>query len=182
MLVIRNKSPLYVGRFHLDPTPPTFPGHRRPCRGQQSPVQTQVQLVCWRVGGNRSGGSLGSIRHVRQALSFMRRLLSPLKDRTSLSSSSRERNRQRYQRGTYRICRQTSFEWVVIAVSSPKAENLAVFPQDLTYGYYSLKKKHGDPKKHLDWAIVEATAITEDGHIVPGNYFFRLSLRRSSEP
>ncbi|KAJ7766633.1 hypothetical protein B0H16DRAFT_1366706 [Mycena metata] len=47
-------------------------------------------------------------------------------------------------------------------------KHLSMFPQDLTYGYYSLKKKHGDPKKHLDWAIVEATAITEDGHIVPG--------------
>ncbi|CAK5277105.1 unnamed protein product [Mycena citricolor] len=47
-------------------------------------------------------------------------------------------------------------------------KHLSMFPQDLTYGYYSLKKKHGDPKKHLDWAIIEATAITEDGHIVPG--------------
>ncbi|KAJ7029394.1 hypothetical protein C8F04DRAFT_962960 [Mycena alexandri] len=47
-------------------------------------------------------------------------------------------------------------------------KHLSMFPQDLTYGYYSLKKKHGDPKKHLNWAIVEATAITEDGHIVPG--------------
>lgn len=44
----------------------------------------------------------------------------------------------------------------------------SVFPQDLTYGYYSLRKKHGDPKKPLDWAIIEATAITEEGHIVPG--------------
>ena len=43
-----------------------------------------------------------------------------------------------------------------------------MFPQDLTYGYYSLKKTHGDPKKPLDWAIIEATAITEDGWIVPG--------------
>lgn len=43
-----------------------------------------------------------------------------------------------------------------------------MFPQDLTYGYYSLNKTHGDPKKPLDWAIVEATAITEEGHIVPG--------------
>lgn len=43
-----------------------------------------------------------------------------------------------------------------------------MFPQDLTYGYYSLKKKRGDPRKPLDWAIVEATAITEEGHIVPG--------------
>ncbi|KAK4705081.1 hypothetical protein P7C70_g1127, partial [Phenoliferia sp. Uapishka_3] len=33
---------------------------------------------------------------------------------------------------------------------------------------YALNKKHGEPKKHLDWAIVEATAITEDGKIVPG--------------
>lgn len=45
-----------------------------------------------------------------------------------------------------------------------------VFPQDLTYGYYNLHKKHGDPKKPLDWAIVEATAITEEGHIVPGRF------------
>lgn len=43
-----------------------------------------------------------------------------------------------------------------------------MFPQDLTYGYYSLHKKHGDPTKPLDWAIVEATAITPEGHIVPG--------------
>jgi len=43
-----------------------------------------------------------------------------------------------------------------------------MFPQDLTYGYYSLKKKHGDPKKPLDWAVIEATAVTEDGWIVPG--------------
>ncbi|KAH9475442.1 Acetyl-CoA hydrolase [Psilocybe cubensis] len=43
-----------------------------------------------------------------------------------------------------------------------------VFPQDLTYGYYSLRRNHGDPSKPLDWAIVEATAITEEGGIVPG--------------
>jgi hypothetical protein len=43
-----------------------------------------------------------------------------------------------------------------------------MFAQDLTYGYYSLNKKHGDPKKPLDWAIVEATEILEDGSIVPG--------------
>ncbi|KAF6742088.1 hypothetical protein DFP72DRAFT_979565 [Ephemerocybe angulata] len=47
-------------------------------------------------------------------------------------------------------------------------KHLSMFPQDLVYGYYSLNKKHGDPKRPLDWAIVEATAITEDGHIVPG--------------
>jgi acetyl-CoA hydrolase len=47
-------------------------------------------------------------------------------------------------------------------------KHLSMFPQDLTYGYYSLKKKHGDPTKPLDWAIVEATAITEEGHIIPG--------------
>ncbi|KIM37155.1 hypothetical protein M413DRAFT_448664 [Hebeloma cylindrosporum] len=46
--------------------------------------------------------------------------------------------------------------------------DIALFPQDLTYGYYNLKKKHGDPRKPLDWAIVEATAITEEGWIVPG--------------
>lgn len=43
-----------------------------------------------------------------------------------------------------------------------------MFPSDLTYGYYSLNKKHGDPTKPLDYAIVEATAILEDGSIVPG--------------
>ncbi|PPQ71853.1 hypothetical protein CVT26_007012 [Gymnopilus dilepis] len=47
-------------------------------------------------------------------------------------------------------------------------KHLSMFPQDLVYGYYSLKKKHGDPRRPLDWAIVEATAITEDGWIVPG--------------
>ncbi|KIK70295.1 hypothetical protein GYMLUDRAFT_150576 [Collybiopsis luxurians FD-317 M1] len=47
-------------------------------------------------------------------------------------------------------------------------KHLSMFPQDLTYGYYSLHKKHGDPAKPLDWAIVEATAITEEGYIVPG--------------
>lgn len=47
-------------------------------------------------------------------------------------------------------------------------KHLSMFPQDLTYGYYSRNKKHGSPSKPLDWAIVEATAITEEGHIVPG--------------
>ncbi|TRM56526.1 hypothetical protein BD626DRAFT_440870 [Schizophyllum amplum] len=47
-------------------------------------------------------------------------------------------------------------------------KHLSMFPQDLTYGYYSLQKKHGDPRRPLDWAIVEATAITEEGWIVPG--------------
>ncbi|PFH46279.1 hypothetical protein AMATHDRAFT_70228 [Amanita thiersii Skay4041] len=47
-------------------------------------------------------------------------------------------------------------------------KHLSMFAQDLTYGFYNLHKKHGDPRKPLDWAIVEATAITEDGHIVPG--------------
>ncbi|KAJ8072794.1 acetyl-CoA hydrolase [Marasmius tenuissimus] len=47
-------------------------------------------------------------------------------------------------------------------------KHLSMFPQDLTYGYYSLKKNHGDPTKPLNWAIVEATAINEEGHIVPG--------------
>ncbi|KAK7453282.1 acetyl-CoA hydrolase [Stygiomarasmius scandens] len=50
-------------------------------------------------------------------------------------------------------------------------KHLSMFPQDLTYGYYSLKKSpasHSHPHKPLDWAVVEATAITEDGGIVPG--------------
>ncbi|KAF9043331.1 hypothetical protein BJ165DRAFT_1529382 [Panaeolus papilionaceus] len=47
-------------------------------------------------------------------------------------------------------------------------KHLSIFPQDLTYGYYNLHKKHGDPKRPLNWAIVEVTAIMEEGHIVPG--------------
>ncbi|GLB36901.1 putative acetyl-CoA hydrolase/transferase C-terminal domain [Lyophyllum shimeji] len=47
-------------------------------------------------------------------------------------------------------------------------KHLSMFPQDLVYGYYNLRKKHGEPRKPLDWAIVEATAITEEGAIVPG--------------
>ncbi|KAF5344316.1 hypothetical protein D9756_011310 [Leucocoprinus leucothites] len=47
-------------------------------------------------------------------------------------------------------------------------KHLSMFPQDLTYGYYNLRKTHSDSRKPLDWAIVEATAITEDGYIVPG--------------
>eukprot|EP01027_Heterolobosea_sp_BB2_P023692 GEZU01035648.1.p1 GENE.GEZU01035648.1~~GEZU01035648.1.p1 ORF type:complete len:573 (+),score=165.24 GEZU01035648.1:125-1720(+) len=50
-------------------------------------------------------------------------------------------------------------------------KHLSMFPQDLLYGYYTLNKKgivHGQKTKNLDIAIVEATAITEDGHIVPG--------------
>ncbi|THU99836.1 hypothetical protein K435DRAFT_837547 [Dendrothele bispora CBS 962.96] len=50
-------------------------------------------------------------------------------------------------------------------------KHLSMFPQDLTYGYYSLQKppsSHSHPHKPLDWAIVEATAVTEEGWIVPG--------------
>ncbi|GAA6062313.1 hypothetical protein JCM10212_006865 [Sporobolomyces blumeae] len=47
-------------------------------------------------------------------------------------------------------------------------KHLSMFAQDLTYGFYSLKKNRGDPTKPLDWAIVEATEILEDGSIVPG--------------
>jgi len=47
-------------------------------------------------------------------------------------------------------------------------KHLSMFPQDLQYGYYSLNKKNGDPSKPLNWAIVEASCITEEGHIVPG--------------
>ncbi|KIK49981.1 hypothetical protein GYMLUDRAFT_253375 [Collybiopsis luxurians FD-317 M1] len=47
-------------------------------------------------------------------------------------------------------------------------KHLSMFPQDLTYGYYNLHKIHGERSKPLDWAIVEATAINSEGHIVPG--------------
>ncbi|KAK9461410.1 uncharacterized protein V1516DRAFT_707579 [Lipomyces oligophaga] len=42
-------------------------------------------------------------------------------------------------------------------------KHLSMWPQDLMYGYYSL-----DRKNILDTAIVEASAITEDGGLVPG--------------
>lgn len=44
-------------------------------------------------------------------------------------------------------------------------KHLSMFPQDLVYGYYTKDKP--DHKK-LDIVVVEATAITEDGWIVPG--------------
>lgn len=43
-------------------------------------------------------------------------------------------------------------------------KHLSMFPQDLTYGYYT-KNKENDL---LDYTIIEATAIKEDGSIVPG--------------
>jgi len=44
-------------------------------------------------------------------------------------------------------------------------KHLSMFPQDLTYGFYTRNKKENDL---LDYTIIEATAITEDGSIVPG--------------
>ncbi|ODV80227.1 acetyl-coa hydrolase [Suhomyces tanzawaensis NRRL Y-17324] len=44
-------------------------------------------------------------------------------------------------------------------------KHLSMFPQDLTYGYYTRDKPDND---NLDFTIIEATAITEDGSIVPG--------------
>eukprot|EP00761_Pharyngomonas_kirbyi_P012283 gb/GECH01012310.1/.p1 GENE.gb/GECH01012310.1/~~gb/GECH01012310.1/.p1 ORF type:complete len:523 (+),score=160.43 gb/GECH01012310.1/:1-1569(+) len=46
-------------------------------------------------------------------------------------------------------------------------KHLSMFPQDLVYGYYTKDKTHGTPGK-LDYALIEATAIKEDGSIVPG--------------
>ncbi|CUM65314.1 uncharacterized protein PRCAT00002949001 [Priceomyces carsonii] len=43
-------------------------------------------------------------------------------------------------------------------------KHLSMFPQDLTYGYYTRFKDND----LLDYTIIEATAITEDGSIVPG--------------
>jgi acetyl-CoA hydrolase len=39
-----------------------------------------------------------------------------------------------------------------------------MFPTDLVYGFYTKDR----PNKKLDVVIVEATAITEDGGIIPG--------------
>ncbi|KAI8381065.1 acetyl-CoA hydrolase [Radiomyces spectabilis] len=44
-------------------------------------------------------------------------------------------------------------------------KHLSMFPQDLVYGFYTKDKADSDK---LDVVIVEATAITEDGWIVPG--------------
>lgn len=43
-------------------------------------------------------------------------------------------------------------------------KHLSMFPVDLMYGFYTLQKK----SNRLDVAIVEASAITEDGGIIPG--------------
>ena len=43
-------------------------------------------------------------------------------------------------------------------------KHLSMFPVDLMYGYYTKHKENG----RLDVAIVEASAITEDGGIIPG--------------
>ncbi|KAL6945437.1 acetyl-CoA hydrolase [Hanseniaspora vineae] len=47
-------------------------------------------------------------------------------------------------------------------------KHLSMFPQDLTYGFYSRKDKVLNPREILDYTIIEATAIKEDGSIVPG--------------
>ncbi|CCK71200.1 acetyl-CoA hydrolase KNAG_0G01420 [Huiozyma naganishii CBS 8797] len=44
-------------------------------------------------------------------------------------------------------------------------KHLSMFPQDLTYGFYTRDRTDG---KILDYMIIEATAIKEDGSIVPG--------------
>lgn len=43
-------------------------------------------------------------------------------------------------------------------------KHLSMFPVDLMYGYYTMHKENN----RLDVAIVEASAITEDGGIIPG--------------
>ncbi|KAI9925034.1 hypothetical protein ASPWEDRAFT_120053 [Aspergillus wentii DTO 134E9] len=43
-------------------------------------------------------------------------------------------------------------------------KHLSMFPSDLTYGWYTLNK----PKNKLDVAVIEASAITEEGGIIPG--------------
>lgn len=45
-------------------------------------------------------------------------------------------------------------------------KHLSMFPQDLTYGFYTRDRPKG--KLPLDIMIIEATAIKEDGSIVPG--------------
>jgi acetyl-CoA hydrolase len=50
-------------------------------------------------------------------------------------------------------------------------KHLSMFPMDLMYGFYTMNKPRSDGKKgsgKLDVVIVEASAITEDGGIIPG--------------
>ncbi|KAF2402048.1 putative acetyl-CoA hydrolase Ach1 [Trichodelitschia bisporula] len=50
-------------------------------------------------------------------------------------------------------------------------KHLSMFPVDLLYGYYTMDRKgtgYGGKSSRLDYAIVEASAITEDGGIIPG--------------
>ncbi|CAG8483228.1 10861_t:CDS:10 [Acaulospora morrowiae] len=46
-------------------------------------------------------------------------------------------------------------------------KHLSEFPLDLVSGYYTLEKK-GNVREKIDVVIVEATAITEEGNIIPG--------------
>jgi acetyl-CoA hydrolase len=43
-------------------------------------------------------------------------------------------------------------------------KHLSMFPVDLMYGFYTMHK----PDHRLDVTVVEASAITEDGGIIPG--------------
>ncbi|KAL4889327.1 hypothetical protein BDV59DRAFT_186650 [Aspergillus ambiguus] len=43
-------------------------------------------------------------------------------------------------------------------------KHLSMFPSDLVYGWYTLNKPHNK----LDVAVIEASAVTEDGGIIPG--------------
>lgn len=43
-------------------------------------------------------------------------------------------------------------------------KHLSMFPVDLVYGFYTKDR----PNKKLDVVVVEASAITEDGGIIPG--------------
>lgn len=44
-------------------------------------------------------------------------------------------------------------------------KHLSMFPQDLTYGYYTLQKKDNP---YLDYTIIEATGIDEHGNVILG--------------
>jgi len=46
------------------------------------------------------------------------------------------------------------------------AQHLGEFPLDLLYGYYTFREKPGP--RPIDIGMIEATAILEDGSIVPG--------------
>jgi hypothetical protein len=151
------------------------PGHRKSRRSQQpssqSRNQEKVQPIRWGLSRPGSRGSLGKNGHVGTWFSLIFSYNTILKSGSrdgTLTKSGKKSPRGSTLEGSnlrtniYPVRHNWHHAWQALTVRR------SVFPQDLTYGYYNRNKTHGDPRKPLDWAIVEATAITEEGWIVPG--------------